>query len=49
VRGGSSFRGLGTRTSPKLSSAGGLPPFAARPASSAIMAGSENIPLKAGS
>jgi hypothetical protein len=35
--------------SPKLSSAGGLPPLNVRPASSAIIAGSENIPLNAGS
>jgi len=49
VRGGRSLRGLGIVTSPKLSSAGGLPPLNVRPASSAIIAGSENIPLNDGS
>jgi hypothetical protein len=49
VRGGESFRGLGMLMSPKASAAGGWPPLKARPASSAIIAGSENIPLNAGS
>jgi hypothetical protein len=49
VRGGESLRGFGIRASPNSSSAGGLPSSNARPASSAIIAASENIPLNAGS
>ncbi len=49
VRGSKSLRGLGMVASRKLNVAGGLPPFAVRPPSSAIIAGSEKAPAYAAS
>ncbi len=49
VRGSISLRGLGIVASRKLNVAGGLPPLAVRPASSAIITGSEKAPANAGS
>jgi hypothetical protein len=49
VRGAEALRGLGMVASRNLRSAGGLPPLAARPSSSAIIASSENMPLNLGS